>query len=224
MNLKDEEFAFLNSLPQPAYVCNSAGKNGLIKLYAVPKKTKIFAVFSATDTSKFMKLSDNTSVAIGAKAPDFELNTEKGESWRLSDHLGKVVVLLFYPKNETLVCSRQLCSVRDNWSKYLETKALVVGISRGTVEGNDLFSKLHELPIQLLTDVGCKVTATYKRVHWIIPNMFTRAIIIVDAKGIIRSRKVMFSAFRPKDASVISSIYAARADSLYDKYESLLKR
>lgn len=169
-----------------------------------------------------MYLSENISVAVGSKAPDFELKSENGENWRLSDQLGKVVALLFYPKNETLVCTKQLCSVRDNWSDYLETKALVVGVSRGSIEEHNAFSNRHNLPIPLLADVDRQVTETYS-FHWIIPSIFTRAIVIVDAKGIIRSRKIMLRAFREKDQSVIASIYAARADSLYDKYDSMRK-
>jgi peroxiredoxin len=167
-----------------------------------------------------MYLSDKISVSIGAKAPDFELQTEKGEIWRLSEHLGKVVALLFYPKNETLVCTKQMCSVRDNWSDYLETKALIVGVSRGSIEEHRLFSQHHNLPIPLLADVDRKVTEIYSS-HWILPTKYTRAIVIVDAKGVIRSRKVLFGAFVPTDYSVITSIYAARADSLGEAYESL---
>jgi peroxiredoxin Q/BCP len=48
-------------------------------------------------------------------APDFTLKDGNGEDWRLSDHRGKVVVLLFYPGDETPICTRQMCSVRDRW-------------------------------------------------------------------------------------------------------------
>jgi thioredoxin-dependent peroxiredoxin len=166
---------------------------------------------------------DNTSVIVGEKAPDFELQTEKGETWRLSDHLGDVVALLFYPQNETLVCTRQLCSVRDNWSDYLKTKAIVVGVSPGTIDEHENFSRHHDLPIPLLADIDRTVTETYTS-HWLYPTVFMRGIIVVDAKGIIRSRKTMLRAFRPTDRSVIASIYAARADSLHDTYTSMTKR
>jgi len=168
-------------------------------------------------------LKNNERVAVGEKAPDFELQTEKGERWRLSEQQGNVVALLFYPKNETLICTRQMCSVRDNWADYLETKAQIVGVSPGTIEEHKAFSNCHHLPISLLADVDRKVTETYN-FHWIFPTVFTRAIVIVDAKGIIRSRKVMLRAFRPSDRSVITSIYAARADSLSETYSSLVKK
>jgi thioredoxin-dependent peroxiredoxin len=160
------------------------------------------------------------SVEIGSKAPDFELQTEKGERWRLSDHLGTVVALLFYPKDETVHCTKQLCSVRDNWADYLKTKALIVGISRGTIEEHQKFSQHYDLPIKLLADPNKSVTKIYSS-HAILPIIFTRGVVIIDAKGIIRTRDVMFSAFRPIDQKVISSIYAARTEFLDEKYESL---
>lgn len=162
-------------------------------------------------------------VMVGAKAPDFQLQTESGARWRLSEHLGNVIALLFYPKDETLVCTKQLCSVRDNWTDYLETKALIVGVSPGASEQHRVFSQHHRLPIPLLADVNRKVTETYNS-HWLFPAIFTRAVVIVDAKGIVRSRKIMLRAFRPTDRSVIASIYAARADLLSEKYNSLKKK
>ncbi len=170
-----------------------------------------------------MKVDDNISVGVGEKAPDFELQTEKGEKWRLSEQSGNVVALLFYPKDETLVCTKQLCSVRDNWSDYLETKALVVGVSPGNIEEHKAFAKRHRLPIPLLADINRSVTNTYN-FHWLFPTIFTRAIVIVDAKGVIRSRKIMLRAFRPTDRSVITSIYAARADALSETYDALRKK
>ena len=56
-------------------------------------------------------------------APDFSLPDGNGQQWRLSDQRGKVVVLLFYPGDETPVCTKQLCSVRDRWEDYTATGA-----------------------------------------------------------------------------------------------------
>lgn len=162
-------------------------------------------------------------VTVGSKAPDFELISTDGQPWRMSEKRGEVVALLFYPKNETVVCTRQLCSVRDNWSSYLETKAMIVGISHGTVADHQIFSRRHDLPIPILADTDGKVTLTYN-FHWIVPTYFTRAIVIVDAAGIIRSRTVMLRTFRPTDSSVIASIYAARADNLTEHYQTLTQR
>ncbi len=159
---------------------------------------------------------------IGGKAPDFELNTNDGKKWRLSDNLGSVVALLFYPANETLVCTKQLCSVRDHWNDYLDTKAMIVGVSPGSIEDHAQFAANHRLPLPLLADIEKNVTETYCS-HWLFPTFFMRAIIVVDANGIVRTRRSMLRAFRPTDRSVITSIYAARGDALHDRFGRLIK-
>ena len=71
---------------------------------------------------------------IGEKAPDFTLTDGDGNSWALSNYIGHTVVLLFYPGDNTPVCTMQLCSVRDHWSEYQATGAEVVGISTDSVD------------------------------------------------------------------------------------------
>lgn len=159
----------------------------------------------------------------GAAAPEFVLPDENGVDWRLSDQTGNVTVLLFYPRNETLVCTRQMCSVRDNWARYLETKAVIVGVSSGDANENKDFSDHHRLPIPLLADTDRSVTSIYGR-HFLFPIALTRAVAVIDAKGIIRTRQILLRAFRPKDDKVIRAIYAARGDALGDRYEDLKKR
>ncbi len=160
---------------------------------------------------------------IGETAPDFELTANTGETWRLSDQLGSVVALLFYPGDETLVCTRQLCSVREHWEDYLRTKATIIGVSPGSPEQHSAFAEHHRLPIHLLADEDRVVTETYSS-HWLFPTFFMRSIVIVDAKGFVRTRRSMLRAFRPTDRSVITSIYAARGDALQDKFEKPTKK
>lgn len=154
-------------------------------------------------------------------APDFQLKDEKGNDWRLSDHKGSVVALLFYPKDETFVCTRQLCSVRDNWGEYLKTKAVIVGVSPGSIDEHQEFAQHHRLPLTLLADSDGAITKMYTQKRWL-PVWLTRAIVIVDARGIIRDRRVMLRSNRPTDYSVITSIYAAQTDLHLDKYNDIL--
>ena len=170
-----------------------------------------------------MNLSENTSVAVGERAPDFQLKTQTGQDWRLSENTGSVIALLFYPKDETLVCTKQMCSLRDHWADYLETKALIIGVSPGTVKEHGEFYRRHNLPITLLADTDRSVTQTYG-FHWLLPTTFMRSVVIVDAKGFIRTRRVMLRAFRPSDRSVITSIYSARADLFTEKYKTMAKK
>ncbi len=162
-------------------------------------------------------------VEVGEPAPDFELTANTGETWRLSDHRGSVVALLFYPGDETLVCTKQLCSVREHWEDYLQTKAVVIGVSPGSPEEHSAFSEHHQLPIQLLADEDRSVTELYGS-HWLFPTFFMRSIVIVDAKGIVRTRRSMLRAFRPTDRSVLTAIYAARGDALQDRYKKLTQQ
>lgn len=165
----------------------------------------------------------NSILQIGDCAPDFVLNSTTGGAWRLSEHSGEVVVLLFYPKNETLVCTKQMCSLRDNWTDYLKTKAVVIGVSPGTIEEHKEFSQRHLLPIPILADASREITKIYCR-HPLLPVGTTRAVVIVNAKGIVSYRKVMFRAFRPTDKSVIASIYAARTEAIVERSLGIIKK
>ena len=166
---------------------------------------------------------EERGIRIGETAPDLSLTTDDGRQWRLSDQRGSVTVLLFYPQNETLVCTRQLCSVRDNWASYLETRATIVGISPGTPNEHREFSQSHHLPIPLLADPGREVTRLYAK-HTVFPISWTRAVVVIDAKGIVRNRSVMLRAFRPADSRIITDIYAARGDELHETYDALKER
>lgn len=167
--------------------------------------------------------TEEKRIRIGDTAPDLSLTTDDGREWRLSDHRGSVTVLLFYPQNETLVCTRQLCSVRDNWASYLATRATIVGISPGTPDEHRAFSQSRNLPISLLADPGREITQIYAK-HSVYPISWTRAVVVIDAKGIVRNRSVMLRAFRPADSRIITDIYAARGDELHETYDALKER
>lgn len=161
-------------------------------------------------------------VEIGSRAPDFKLVTDHGRVWRLSDQLGEVSVLFFYPKNETLVCTKQLCSVRDHWQDYLKTKAALVGVSPGTISEHRSFAGKYRLPLPLLADENRSVTKMFGAHPWM-PIWMTRAIVVIDAKGFIRNKRTMFRGFRPTDQTIITDIYAARADALDDKFQKIVE-
>jgi len=172
-----------------------------------------------------MKLQDDSiddlNLKIGDKAPDFVIKTETEKDWRMSGQFGNVTALLFYPKNETLVCTRQMCSVRENWTDYLETKANIVAVSPGTTEEHKFFSQRHRLPLSILADADRNITKIYCR-HWLLPVQLVRGVVVIDAHGIIRYRQIMPRAFRPTDKSVISAIRAARTDFIYEHFEHIL--
>lgn len=148
---------------------------------------------------------------VGASAPDFTLKDGGGNAWRLSDNRGKVVVLLFYPGDETPICTRQMCSVRDRWEDYAATGAEVVGISTDSVESHKNFAEHHDLPLRLLSDSDQAVANLYGA-RSLIPGKVARSVFVVDAKGIIRHRDVRpLGLFRPKDDEVIEAIKKAQS-------------
>jgi peroxiredoxin Q/BCP len=157
---------------------------------------------------------------VDQQAPDFTLKDERGEDWRLSEKRGQVVVMLFYPGDETPVCTKQMCSVRDRWDDYTETGAQIIGISTDTVESHRKFSQHHELPFHLLADPEGVVTSLYNVRSWI-PGRSARAVIVIDAEGRVRHRQVQpLSLFRPKDDQVLEAIRKAQADASVSKASS----
>ena len=153
-------------------------------------------------------MSNNLSV--NQPAPDFTLRDGTGADWRLTDQRGKVVVLLFYPGDETPVCTRQMCSVRDRWDDYLATGAEVVGISSDSVESHKNFAEHHNLPLRLLSDADRSVAKLYGAIS-LIPGRVARAVFVIDASGILRYSDVRpIGLFKPKDDATIAAINAAQ--------------
>lgn len=156
-------------------------------------------------------MSKQNSPQVGATAPDFTLKDGSGNDWQLADKRGAVVVLLFYPGDETPVCTRQMCSVRDRWEDYSATGAEVVGLSTDSVESHKKFAEHHELPLRLLSDESGKVAGLYGA-RSLIPGKVARSVFVIDAQGVIRYRDVRpLGLFRPKDDEVIRAIREAQA-------------
>ena len=133
-----------------------------------------------------------------------------GATWRLSDHRGRVVVLLFYPGDETPICTRQMCSVRDRWEDYVATGAEVVGISTNTVESHKNFAEHHDLPLRLLADVDRKVADLYGA-NSMIPGKVARSVFVINPDGVITYRDVRpLGLFKPKDDDTIAAIREAQ--------------
>lgn len=146
----------------------------------------------------------------GDTALDFTLTDGDGNDWTLSHHKGKPVVLLFYPGDNTPVCTAQLCSVRDHWSEYQATGAEVVGISTDTVKSHDKFAEKHSLPLRLLSDANGAISADYNMKSWL-PGRSARGVVVIDGNGKIAYHKVQpISLFRPKDDEVLDAIRKAQ--------------
>jgi peroxiredoxin len=146
---------------------------------------------------------------IGENAPDFTLKDGDGNDWKLSEQRGKTVVLLFYPGDNTPVCTKQLCSVRDNWADYAASGAEVVGISTDSAASHKGFAEKHNLPLTLLSDEKGEVSKKYDATSWI-PGRSARAVVVIDKDGKISHHQVQsLSLFRPKDDEVLAAIRKA---------------
>lgn len=121
---------------------------------------------------------------VGEQAPDFELQGTDG-SFKLSEHRGERVVLLFYPGDNTPVCKAQFCSYRDRPDEFSALGATVVGISAQGVESHRGFVDKNNLTVPLLADVDGAVAKLYSA-HG---RMGTkRAVIVIDENGVVRHR------------------------------------
>ena len=122
---------------------------------------------------------------VGDPAPDFELDGTGG-SFRLSDHRGERVILLFYPGDNTAVCTKQFCSYRDNAEAFGALDATVVGISSQSVSSHRAFSDTNNLNVPLLADESGDVAKSYGARAPVVGTK--RAVIIVDEEGVVRHR------------------------------------
>ena len=121
----------------------------------------------------------------GDPAPDFELDGTGGR-FKLSDHRGERVVLLFHPGDNTAVCTKQFCSYRDNAEAFGALDATVVGISSQSLESHRGFSAKHELNVPLLADEGGQVARLYGAHAPVVGTK--RAVVVVDEDGVVRHR------------------------------------
>jgi peroxiredoxin Q/BCP len=100
-------------------------------------------------------------IAEGQQAPDFELESDAGETVRLSDLRGRPVVLYFYPKDDTQGCTAQACGIRDSYAEFERAGAVVLGVSPDSVRSHVRFRDKYELPFTLLADPDHEVAELY---------------------------------------------------------------
>jgi thioredoxin-dependent peroxiredoxin len=123
--------------------------------------------------------------AVGERAPDFTLEGTQG-SFTLSEHRGEKVVLLFYPGDDTPVCTRQFCSYRDDAEAFGALGATAVGISGKGIESKQAFADKHGLTVPLLADRDHAVSKAYD--CWSKLRGTRRSVVIVDEQGIVGHR------------------------------------
>lgn len=142
-------------------------------------------------------------VSVGDPAPDFELPGTGGKTYKLSDRRGRNVVLVFYPGDNTRVCTAQFCSYRDNADRLDGIDAEVLGISPQSVDSHERWTQERSLNVPLLADEDLSVSKSYGVVGWAGPlaklagienadggRYVMRAVFVIDANGVVRYRHV----------------------------------
>lgn len=133
-------------------------------------------------------------LTVGMKAPDFTLLDQRGREVSLSDHLGKKVVLYFYPKDNTPGCTRQACAFAGAYGAFREKGVEVIGVSRDSVTSHVKFSEKYQLPFVLLSDPDRVAIEAYgvwkeKKLYGKVSMGVLRSTFLIDEDG--RIAKIM---------------------------------
>jgi peroxiredoxin len=135
------------------------------------------------------------AIALGQAAPDFSLFDSEKNKVTLSELKGKNVVLLFFPLAFTGVCTKELCSVRDNIATYNDTNAQVLGISVDSLFVLDKFKQEQNLNFPLLSDFNKEAAKAFDVLYELFPafemqGVSKRAAFVVDKEGVIKYAEI----------------------------------
>lgn len=148
------------------------------------------------------------SVGVGDKAPDFTLPGTGGTSYSLSQYAGRTVVLVFYPGDDTPVCTKQLNCYNNELAQFTDIGAQVLAVSAQDMASHEKFAAKHGFQFPLLSDTDKAVAGLYGTLG---PLGFPRrSVFVIDSQGVIRyaHRAIAGLTFRPVD-ELVRAIQAA---------------
>lgn len=150
------------------------------------------------------------AISIGQAAPDFTLFDSEKKPLTLSEQKGKNVLLLFFPLAFTSVCTKELCGVRDNISRYHSANAQVLGISVDSVYTLAKYKAEQSYNFPLLSDFNKEVSEAYDSLFkdWILnmKGVSKRSAFVIDKEGIVRYAEVLESAGEMPDFDKINAV------------------
>jgi peroxiredoxin Q/BCP len=126
------------------------------------------------------------SLKVGQKAPDFDVTSSSGKRLRLGDFVGKKnVVLYFYPKDFTLVCTRETCGFRDAYEELASADTEVIGVSVDSDESHEKFAAEYNVPFSLVSDTKKTLSTSYGAFGGLRSLLGTtgRVTYVIDKKG-----------------------------------------
>jgi len=130
-------------------------------------------------------------ISEGKKAPDFKLQNQDGKTISLNEYKGKKVILYFYPKDDTPGCTKEACNFRDEFPKFGNIDAVILGVSPDSVASHKKFTEKYRLPFNLLSDEKKEVLENYG--VWKQKNMLgkkymgvERTTVVIDEEGKIK--------------------------------------
>lgn len=125
-------------------------------------------------------------IGVGDSAPDFTKTTQDGDRISLSQFRGeKMVVLYFYPKDETPGCTAEACTFRDNFEDFVEAGAVVIGVSQDSERSHKKFAEHHRLPFLLVSDADKGLQKAYgvPKTMGLLPGRVTY---VIDREGTVQ--------------------------------------
>ncbi|WIL21991.1 peroxiredoxin [Geothrix sp.] len=131
-------------------------------------------------------LASAADITEGTKAPAFEAQDQNGATIRLADFQGKsVVVLYFYPKDDTPGCTAEACSLRDGFAELKAAGAVVLGVSADSTQSHKAFAEKFHLPFSILADPDKRIIEAYG-VKMPLLGFAKRVTFLIDRQGIVR--------------------------------------
>ena len=144
------------------------------------------------------------TLSVGDQAPDFKLLDEQGNVFELNKQLEQRLLLVFYPGDNTPVCTAQLCDYRDGIEQFADLDVRVVGISKDSAESHRAFKERLKLPFTLLTDVDLNVAEAYGCKSLL---GMKRGVFIVDQDGSIAYEHVeRVAVFRRQRKDILAAL------------------
>jgi peroxiredoxin Q/BCP len=146
------------------------------------KNTLLVLAFMLIGFCRISQAQSGKQLQVGDNVPNFTLHNQDGKLFNVRDYIGKkVLVIYFYPKDESMVCTKEACAFRDSFNEFTKAGAMVIGVNGGTVESHKEFQQHYKLPFTLLSDPGNKIYDMFGVQNKLF--MSGRETFIIDLKG-----------------------------------------